>query len=109
MSKFLKSLVVSSIVFALGAPAIASADLAHGVKAPAVKVSYADLNLDKAAGAKVLYRRLQIAAKQACGVQSFKREGSLANTLDRRSCYRETLAAAVKKVDNDNVSKIHAG
>jgi len=109
MSKFSKSLVASVIIVALGAPAIASATPQRGLENTAVKVSYADLNLQKAAGAEVLYRRLQIAARQACGVQSLTTTGSLRNFSETRSCYRDALSAAVAKIDNERVSEIHAG
>ena len=74
MSKLLKSLVATFMIFALGAPAIASAS--DSLEGTAVKVSFADLNIEKAAGAKALYHRLQSAAKEACGVESLKNEGS---------------------------------
>ncbi len=109
MSKLLKSVVVSMFVFALGAPAIASAAPASGLTGTSVKVSYADLNLEKAAGAEALYRRLQNAAEQACGVRSLQIEGSLSGIAKSRSCYREALTAAVENVDNEIVSEIHAG
>ena len=108
-SKLLKSVVAAVVVFALGAPAIASADSQSGLEGTAIKVSFADLNLQKAEGAEALYRRLQNAAKQACGVRSLKVEGSVSNIAATRSCYRAALTASVKKVDNENVSKIHAG
>jgi len=108
MSKSFKSLFVTTIVFALGAPAIASAAPQSDLAGTAVKVSYADLNLQKSAGAEVLYRRLQNAAKQACDVRSLQVEGSLRNFAATRSCYRNSLDAAVAKVDNAKVSSIHA-
>lgn len=109
MSKLSKSLVASIIVFALGAPVVASAAPQSDLAGIAVKVSYADLNLQKIEGARVLYRRLQNAARQACDVRSLQIEGSLRNLAESRSCYREALAAAVAKVDNQKVSSIHAG
>ena len=109
MSKILKILVASIIVFALGAPAIASAAPQSSLEGTAVKVSFADLNLQKAAGAEALYRRLQNAAKQACGVRSLQIEGSVRKFAEARSCYRNALSAAVAEVDNERVSDIHAG
>jgi UrcA family protein len=108
MSKSLKSLVVTTIVFALGVPAIAAAAPLNELQGKAVKVSYADLNLENREGATVLYRRLQNAAKEACGVRSLQVEGSLSSHSAARSCYRSTLDAAVVKVDNAKVSSIHA-
>ena len=109
MSKLSKSLGASIIVFALGAPVVASAAPQSDLAGTTVKVSYSDLNLQKIEGARVLYRRLQNAARQACDVRSLQIEGSLRNLAESKSCYREALAAAVAKVDNQKVSSIHAG
>ena len=109
MSKFSKSLVASIIVIALSAPAIASAESQSDLHGTAVKVSYSDLNLQDMKGAEILYRRLQSAAKQACSVGSLQEEGSVSSFAKSKSCYRETLTTAVAKVDNQNVSNIHAG
>ena len=108
MSKSLKSLVVSTIVFALGAPAIASADSLSDLQGTSVKVSYADLDLQKTAGAQVLYRRLQNAARQACGAPSLRIQGTLREFSETKNCYRKSLDAAVAKVDNANVNSIHS-
>ena len=106
-SKLFKSLLATIIVVALGAPAIASADAKSDLKGVSVKVSYADLNLKKEAGAQVLYRRLQNAAKQACDIRSFRVEGSLSNIAESRRCYRGALSAAVEQIDNEIVTNIH--
>ena len=108
MSKFVKSLIVSTFVIALGAPAIASADAQSDLLGTGVKVSYADLDLQKSAGAQVLYRRLQNAARQACGAPSLRIQGSLRTLSETKSCYRKSLDAAVAKVDNARVNGIHA-
>jgi len=109
MSKTLKSLLITSVAFALGAPAMASAAPQSDLKGAAVKVTYADLNLDKAEGAKVLYRRLQQAAKQACGMSSLRDDRAFGSYAEARDCYRTTLDASVAKVDNARVSSIHEG
>ena len=106
-SKLFKSLLATIVVVALGAPVIASAGHKNELKGVSVKVSYADLNLEKKAGAQVLYRRLQNAAKQACGIRSFRVEGSLSNIAESRRCYRGALSAAVEQIDNELVTNIH--
>ena len=106
-SKLFKSLLATIIVVALGAPTIASADAKSDLQGVSVKVSYADLNLEKQAGAKALYRRLKQASKQACGVRSLRAEGSVSNIVEARRCYREALSAAVEKIDNELVTNIH--
>ena len=106
-SKLFKSLLVTIIVVALGAPTIASADAKSNLQGVSVKVSFADLNLEKQAGAKALYRRLQQASKQACDVRGLMNAGSVRRIAETQRCYREALSVAVEKVDNELLTQIH--
>jgi UrcA family protein len=72
-------------------------------------VSYSELDLDKEEGAIVLYKRLKIAARQVCNVRTLTVKGSLHEAAERKACYRDTLDAAVSQVNNEYVSKLHAG
>ena len=106
-SKIYKGLMATIIVVALGAPAIASADTGSELKGTAVKVSYADLNLEKQEGAKTLYRRLQQASRRACGYRGLRVAGSVESRAEARQCYDVTLSATVEKLDNELVTQIH--
>jgi len=106
-SKLGRSLLTAIIVVILSAPTIALADAKSGVKDVSVKVSYADLDLEKQGGAKALYRRLQQASRQACDVRGLNVEGSLKRTSEARRCYRDALSAAVEKIDSDLMTQIH--
>ncbi len=106
-SKLYKGLLATIIVVALGAPTIASAGDKNELKGVSVKVSYADLNLEKQAGAKALYRRLQQASKQACGHRGLKEAGTIKLLNETRRCYHETLSEAVAEVDSELVTQIH--
>ena len=106
-SKLFKSLLATIIVVALGAPTVASADAKSDLQGVSVKVSYADLNLEKQAGAKALYRRLQQASKQACDVRGLLNAGSVRRMAETKQCYREALSVAVEKVDNELLTQIH--
>jgi UrcA family protein len=106
-TKMFKGLLATIVIVALGAPAYVTAADKSDLKGFTVKVSYADLNLEKYEGAKALYRRLQQASKQACGVRSFREEGSLRATSEGEKCYRNTLSEAVAEIDNDLVTQIH--
>lgn len=108
-SKLLRGIIASGVFIALIVPAIASASPEKGIKGKSVKVSYADLNLEKQAGAKVLYRRLQQASKQACGVESLQVAGSVSAVTKMHQCYRETLTSAVRNVDSNELTRIHEG
>jgi UrcA family protein len=109
MSKFVNVVTASIIALALGATSIAAAETDAGLKGTAKKVSYSDLNLDKEEGAIVLYKRLQIAARQVCNVRTFTVKGSLKEAAEKTACYRDTLDVAVSQLDNQYVNKLHAG
>jgi UrcA family protein len=107
-SKLYKGLMATIIVVALGAPAIASADAKSELQGVSVKVSYADLNLEKQEGAKALYRRVQQASKQVCAWgRNLTIEASVRNMRDARQCYRQALSEAVAEIDNELVTQIH--
>lgn len=103
-----KSLITAVAIFAISAPAAASLGTDNDLNS-AVRVSYADLNLENAAGAQVLYSRLQRASKQACGVESYKNAGSISVKADMQRCYRNTLATSIEKIDSEELTKIHEG
>lgn len=71
-------------------------------------VNYSDLNLESEAGAKALYRRLQRASKEVCGVEGLKTVGSVRRLQQAQACYVETLSGAVEEIDNENLTRIHA-
>jgi len=106
-SKIVKGVVATFAVIAFSLPAIATADIELIGKSE--KVSYADLDVEKDAGAQVLYRRLQQASKRVCGVESMKIVGGVREMSEIRSCYREALDTAVAKVGNDMLTEIHKG
>ncbi len=97
------------MALALHAPSIAVAESDADLKGTSKKVSYADLNLDKEAGAIVLYKRLKIAARQVCSVRTFTVKGFLKEVAERNACYRDTLDVAVSQLDNQYVNNLHAG
>lgn len=105
--KLITGLVATVAIFALGAPAIASADDANKIQGKAVKVSYADLNLSKEEGAKALYRRLQQASKDACDVNRVKDEGSAQRMSEAKRCYHIALSSAVAEIDSELLTQIH--
>ena len=105
-SKLIKGVVATVAVIAFSVPAIASAE---EFKGRAEKVTYSDLNVEKEAGAHSLYRRLQQASKRVCGVESIKNAGGIREISEQQRCYRETLDAAVAKVNNATLTDIHEG
>ena len=106
-TKLYQSLVAAIVIFALGAPAIASADDKSDLRGVSTKVSYEDLNVEKLAGAKVLYQRLQLASKQVCDMRSTKQERSAQRTSEAKQCYRIALTTAVEEINNELLTQIH--
>lgn len=92
----------------LAFPVAASAAAPSQINVESTKVSYADLDIHSTAGARVLYSRLKRASEAVCGIQSHVINGSLADTLKARACFRETLETSVKKIESDALSEIHA-
>jgi UrcA family protein len=72
---------------------------------PSRRVSYADLDISKPAGAKVLYRRIEAAAEQVCGNEG--RRNLSAMTRDR-ACIDEAVATAVARVNSVALRDLHS-
>lgn len=108
-SILVKSLITATAIFAISAPAAASLGTDKGLESNAVRVSYADLNLENEAGAQTLYSRLQRASKRVCGVEPYKIAGSIRIMADMQRCYRSTLTTSVEKIDSEELTKIHEG
>ncbi len=109
-SKLFKSLAATFVVIVLSGPAVVqAADTISYIEVGKASVSYADLNLESEEGARVLYRRLQRASKEVCGGGSLKHGRSIIMKSSRLQCYREKLSNAVDKIDNKDLTRIHAG
>ncbi len=108
-SKLIKGLVAAFVVIVLGGPAVVLAGTPSYIEDVKATVSYADLNLESEQGVRVLYRRLQRTSKEVCGVTSLQIAGSLNFLSKTKQCYRETLSNAVDKIDNEDLTRIHAG
>ena len=103
-----KTRLSTLLLLGIALPAAAMAATPSQIDDAAVKVSYADLNIQSEAGARVLYTRLKKASEEVCGIQTHVIDGSLAATLRARACFRETLEASVENIDSDALTKIHS-
>ncbi len=108
-SKLFKSLVATFVVIVLGGPAVVLAGTHSYIEDAKATVSYADLNLENEESVRVLYRRLKRASKEACGGGSLRHSRSVIMKSSRLQCYRETLSNAVDNIDNEDLTRIHAG
>ena len=71
-----------------------------------VTVSYGDLDITRAEGVKVLYRRLKNAANEVCGVHVGDRE-ILGVITVKNKCVKSAIADAVKSIHNDQLDALH--
>jgi len=106
-SNVLRGIAVAIVVFSL--PAVAMASGSSEIIGKSEKVNYADLNVEKEAGAKQLYRRLQHASKRVCGVESLTVTGSLREMSQAKNCYRKSLDSAVAEIDSEALTELHQG
>jgi UrcA family protein len=73
---------------------------------PTQRVSYADLDISKPAGAKVLYGRIVAAANRVCG---FDGSRDLATMRWVQACTSRAIDNAVRDVDSPALSALHPG
>ncbi len=72
-----------------------------------IKVDAEGLDLNSKRGQEILYHRLQNAAKQICGSSNLSQVGSIARVLANKSCYKETLDAAVQNTGVPEMEVFH--
>jgi UrcA family protein len=70
---------------------------------PSKRVSYADLDISKPAGAKVLYSRIVAAARQVCAVNGYKDLGTMKQV---NRCTDHAIDNAVKDVGSPALSAL---
>lgn len=109
MMKRMGSLAIAALVLGIGSVASAAAAPPSSYERVAVTVAYDDLNILNETGAKVLYQRLKTATKEACALESYVQDRSLARLSEARACYEKTLTQAVNQIDSAVLKKIHAG
>ena len=70
---------------------------------PSRKVSYADLDISKPAGAKVLYGRIVAAARQVCALSGYKDLGTMQRV---NGCVDRAINNAVMEVGSPALSAL---
>ena len=73
-----------------------------GNDAPVKAVSYQDLNLKTDAGVQVLYKRIEGAAKQVCGVLEIR---DLQGVRAHKACVQRAMDDAVAAVNNQMLTQ----
>ena len=93
------ALATCAAVGAVGSAHAATAD------APAIRVSYADLNLSTEEGSLALYARIVAAAHEVCAVDVFR---DLRAVAASRTCTEQAIARAVRDVNNPTLASVYA-
>lgn len=86
----------------------AHADRIEGVtvsSAPTIRVSYAELDINKPRGLEVLYHRIQRAAKSVCGIDYSSRD--LAAGRHAMACYKTAVDDAVRQINRPTLTALH--
>jgi UrcA family protein len=73
---------------------------------PTRTVSYADLDITKPAGAKILYHRITAAANEVCGYGTY---GDMSSRQRQYDCVQASVNKAVKDVDSPALSALRPG
>jgi UrcA family protein len=87
------------------AACLAVAGVANAESAPAVRVSYADLNLSTPQGSRALYTRIVSAANEVCQADDIR---DLQAMAARNSCRAAAIAQAVREVGNPALAALYA-
>ena len=98
----LRGLIATTIFGALASSfSVFSAAADPDPSSASVTVRYSDLNLASPSGARVLYRRIGVAAHSACSHFWFKTYG------DEARCAQDTIAEAVARVNEPALSALY--
>ena len=101
MRFFTVTTLISALAFTV---ATAAAPLSVRV-GPNKDVSYEDLDINTAAGARVLYERIGKAAREIC--EAFRSMDSLYEK-PFEACYAKTVADSVAAIDSAMIRQVHA-
>jgi UrcA family protein len=92
------------LALSLLAPALAQAATA-GDEFRAVRVSHADLTLDRSRDAAIMLRRLETASLNACGASTFSAR-QFQDEVRASACYRQSLDRAVADLGAPTVTEL---
>ena len=72
-------------------------------------VSYTSQNLESEEGVREVYELLQRASKDVCGGENSRLGRNVIMKSSQVRCYRQSLSNAVSEIDNENLTRFHAG
>jgi UrcA family protein len=98
------SIIMSALIIVGGTAAVATARAADAEPRRTMIVNYDDLNVDTEQGARVLYARLRLAARDVCASLESRHLPVRAQWL---RCYDSALSSAVGQVNKIAVTKLY--
>ena len=105
-TRMFATLIATLATAGIAATAQAGDAAKPGTRYDDVVVQYSDLDLNSAAGNKVLYARLSAAAERACGNDASARD--MKRKAHYRACYDKALNGAVDKIGTRELQALHA-
>jgi UrcA family protein len=102
--KALRVLAISALALTFGSVGTTSRASGTEDTVPAVKVSFADLDLNQMDGAEKLYRRLDFAARKVCAAIEPSSDADLLRLQRWRTCTRNAVSRAVVKIDRTTLT-----
>ena len=106
MNTTIKNTARAAAIFLCGAIALCTLQVtaqAADTGLASKRVSYADIDISKPAGAKVLYGRIVAAAHQVCEISGYKDLGGMQRV---NGCVDRAINNAVKEVDSPALSAL---
>jgi UrcA family protein len=102
--KALRFLAISALALTFSGVGTTSRAAGTEDTIPAVKVSFADLDLSQMDGAKMLYRRLDFAARKVCVAIEPSSDADIVRLQLWRTCTRNAVSRAVVKLDRTTLT-----
>ncbi len=94
-----KLIAVSTFMFAVAVPALASAEVEMGeVTQGAVHITYSKNDLTSQYGRDRLEKLIRRAAEKVCGSSHYRVAGSLSQAAENRKCYDEAVEKALGSI-----------
>ena len=93
---------------AVGSPEIRLVNT-PGSESVKVTVAYTSHCYDSEERAQELYGLLQRASREACGSGTMRSGGTVTMKSSHLRCYRNALSNAVKQIDSELLTRLHAG
>ncbi len=107
-----KRILTPMFCLMLALPFTATAATDMETQVDSLNVGISDINLEQKEGVETLYVRLKKAARKICGDKYTHVTGSRTDAFkikrQHKKCMSEALASAVNKINNPNLTALHA-